>query len=111
MQSVVKNVSRHSWFSKLDLRSAYHQVPLLSDERKYTTFEAGSQLYQFKRIPVGLKNAVLCFQRVVNQIISDSKCEDTFAYLDDITVCGKMREEHDKNLLRFLNAALLERVI
>ena len=62
MQSVVKNVSRHCWFSKLDLRSAYHQVPLSSDERKYTAFEAGGQLYQFKRIPFGLKNAVSCFQ-------------------------------------------------
>ena len=42
---------------------------------------------------------------MVNQIISDYKCEGTFAYLDDITVCGKTREEHDKNLKQFLKAA------
>ena len=42
---------------------------------------------------------------MVNQIISDYNCEGTFAYLDDITVCGKTREEHDKNLKQFLKAA------
>ena len=34
----------------------------------------------------------------------DHNCKDTFAYLDDIRVCGKTREEHDKNLQTFLNA-------
>ena len=105
MQSVLRKVSRYTWFSKLDLQSAYHQVSLIPEERIYTGFEAVGQLYQFKRIPFGLKNAVPCFQRVVNQIISDYKCEGTFAYLDDITVCGKTREEHDKNLKQFLKAA------
>ena len=105
MQSVLRKVSRYTWFSKLDLQSAYHQVSLIPEERIYTGFEAVGQLYQFKRIPFGLKNAVPCFQRVVNQIISDYKCEGIFAYLDDITVCGKTREEHDKNLKQFLKAA------
>ena len=105
MRSVLRKVSHYTWFSKLDLRSAYHQVSLIPKERIYTEFEAIGQLYQFKRIPFVLKNAVPCFQRVINQIISDYKCEGTFAYLDDITVCGKTREEHDKNLKQFLKAA------
>ena len=79
----------------------YHQVSLIPEERIYSGFEAVGQLYQFKRIPFGLKNAVPCFQRVVNQIISDYKCKGTFAYLDDITVCVKTREEYDKNLNNF----------
>ena len=55
--------------------------------------------------PLGLKNAVPCFQRVVNEIISKYNCKGTYAYLDDITVCGKTREEHDENLKCFLTAA------
>ena len=55
-------------------------------------------------VPFGLKNAVPCFQRVVNQIIAKFKCEGTFAYLDDITVCGRTREEHEKKLEQFLQA-------
>jgi len=61
MQSVNHNVTRYKWYSCLDLRSAYHQVPLLPEERKYTVFEANGQLYQFRRIPFGLKNTFLVF--------------------------------------------------
>ena len=105
MQSVINNVTQYKWYSSLDLRSAYHQVPLLPEERKYTAFEADGQFYyQFKRNPFGLKNAVPCLQRVINDIIAAHGCKGTFAYLDDITVCGRTKEEHDENLKVFLNA-------
>ena len=105
VQSVIDKVSQYKYFSTLDLKNAYHQVMLLPEKRKFTAFEANGQLYQFKRLPFGLKNAVPCFQRVVNQIILKLDCQDTFAYLDDITVCGHTRKEHDTNLKKFLKAA------
>ena len=86
IRDIIQQVSQYQWFSILDLRSAYHEVPLLPEERKYTAFEAKGRLYQFKRVPFGLKNAVPCFQHVVNQIISKFNCKSTFAYLDDITL-------------------------
>jgi len=105
MQSVINNVTQYKWYSSLDLRSAYQQAPLLPEERKYTAFEANGQLYQLKRIPFGLKNVVSCFQRVINDIIAAHGCKGAFAYLDDITVCGRTKEEHNDNLMVFLNAA------
>jgi len=77
---------------------------LLPEERKFTAYEANGRLYQFKRIPFGLKNAVACIQRVIDDIIAAYDCKGTFAYLDDIAVCGKTKEEHDKNLKTFLKA-------
>ena len=47
---------------------------LLPEEQKYTAFEAGGHLFEFKRVPFGLKNAVPCFQRVINQIILTLEC-------------------------------------
>ena len=105
VQNIINEVSQYKWFPTLDLRSAYHQVLLLPEEKKYTAFEADGRLYQFKRVPFGLKNAVPCFQRIVNEIISKFECKGTFAYLDDITICGHTREEHDDNLKVFLKAA------
>jgi len=98
MQNIVNNMANYNWYSSLDLRSTYHQVPLLPEERKFSAFEANGRLYQFKRIAFGLKNAVACFQRVIDDIIAAYDCKGMFAYLDDITVCGKTKEEHDKNL-------------
>jgi len=105
MQTVANSVAQYNWFSSLDPKSAYHQVPILPEERLFTAFEADGQLYQFKRIPFELKNAVPCFQCVVNEIISKYNCKGTYAYLTDITACGRTREEHDENLKCFLNAA------
>ena len=45
------------------------------------------------------------FQRVIDAILQEHDCKATFAYLDDITVCGKTCEEHNYNLTAFLKAA------
>ena len=82
----------------MDLTSAYHQVELPSSDRLYTAFQADGSLWQWKRIPFGLTNAVPCFQRIVDDIIKSNGCEGTFAYLDNITVGGATQEDHDKSL-------------
>ncbi|KRX25486.1 Retrovirus-related Pol polyprotein from transposon gypsy [Trichinella nelsoni] len=66
--------------STIDLKSAYHQIPIPNDEKLYTAFEADGSLYQFTRIPFGVTN-------------------------DDVTVCGMSQDDHDKNLEQFLSSA------
>ena len=101
----VNNVAKFKIFSTLDLTSAYHQIELPNVDRLYTAFQADGSLWQWKRIPFGLMNAVPCFQRIVDDLIKDNECDATFAYLDNITVCGKDQAEHDKNLKKFLKVA------
>ena len=45
------------------------------------------------------------FQRVIDAILQEHDCKATFAYLDDITVCGKTRKEHDQNLTTFFEGS------
>ena len=71
IHDIIGKVSQYRWYSTLDLKIAYHQVMLLP-EQKYTAFEAGGHLYEFKRVPSALKNVVPCFQRVISQIILKS---------------------------------------
>ena len=104
IESIVSKVSKYDVFSTIDLKSAYHQIPLRDSDKPLTAFKAGGCLYQFRRIPFGVTNGVLCFQRVIDSIISKEKLRGVFAYLDDITVCGEDQEAHDKNLENFLNA-------
>lgn len=91
-------------FSTIDLRSAYHQVPIKQEDKSYTAFEACGRLYQFTRVPFGVTNGVACFQRIMDSFIEEEGLDGTYAYLDDVTICGKTQEEHDANLKRFLEA-------
>ena len=101
----VEKIAQYSYFSTVDLRSAYHQIPITPEERKYTAFEAGGRLYEFHRIPFGVTNGVACFQQILDDIIQAEGLQDTFAYVDDVTICGRDKEQHDSNLKRFLDAA------
>ena len=81
-----------------DLRSAYHQIPLQDGDKKYTAFESDGKLYNFVCMPFRITNGVAGFQRVIDSIIETEKLEGTFAYVDNITVCGVSQAEHDYNL-------------
>ena len=69
---------------------------------KHTAFEAAGQ---FTRMPFGIKNGVACFQRSTDEFIAEEELSKTYAYLDNITACGKTQKEHGHNLARFLAAA------
>jgi hypothetical protein len=105
ISELIRELARSKYFSRLDLASAYHQVTLREDEKLYTAFEANGGLYQFKRIPFGLTNAVAAFQRLISDFISQNRLARTYAYIDDVIVGGDTLEEHDRNLKAFLEAA------
>ena len=55
IDDMINNLSKYSVFFTFDLRSAYHQVELVPSERKFTAFEANRNLFEFTRIPFGVK--------------------------------------------------------
>ena len=63
----VNELAKYNVFSTFDLRSACHQIKIIESERKYTAFEANEKLYEFNRVPFGVKNRVAVFQRINSQ--------------------------------------------
>ncbi len=69
IDATVNKIAQYRVYSTIDLRSAYHQVPIKSDDNPYTAFDAagggggGGCLYQSTRIPFGVTNGVSYFQR------------------------------------------------
>lgn len=105
ISELVNKIAQYRIFSTIDLKSAYHQVPICKADQKYTAFEANNGLYHFLRIPFGVTNGVACFQRTMDNFIKEEKLTGVFPYLDDVTICGMNKEEHDSNLKKFIEAA------
>lgn len=101
----INNLAQYKVFSKIDLKSAYHQIPINEHDKPYTAFESDGKLFQFKRMPFGVTNGVSCFQRIMDDFVEEEKLADTFPFMDDITIGGRTQEEHDVNLKNFLEAA------
>jgi hypothetical protein len=95
IHDLVSKLAEYQIYSTLDLKSAYHQIPIREEEKAFTAFEGNGKLYQFCRVPFGVTNGVAAFQCTINDIIDHNNLKDTFAYVDNITIAGA---EHDSNL-------------
>ena len=101
IDDTVTKIAQYKVFSTNDLKSTYCQVPI-REEKKYTAFEANQRLFQFRRVPLGITNGAAAFQTTMDNFISEESLEDTFAYLDNITICGHDQAYHNRNLENFL---------
>lgn len=105
VDDILDKIATNKIFSTVDLRSAYHQVPLDPEDYQLTAFEACGTLYEFTRLPFGCTNAVAIFQRVLDNFIKRFNLKNTYAYIDDIIIGGATQAEHDLNLDAFMSAA------
>lgn len=102
-QDLLSEIHGNSVFSKIDLKDAYHSLSILSEERKYTAFEADGNLYEFTRLPFGVTNGTSAFGRAMKKVLHTLK--GTYNFLDDIFVVGKSQDEHDERLRAFFRRA------
>ena len=83
------------WFSTLDLKSGYWQVPISEQDKEKTAFRTSSrQLFEFNQVPFGLCNAPATYSRLMDQVLASLLWETCLFYLDGIIVFSSTWEEH-----------------
>jgi len=86
IEDILYQVSQSKWFSTLDLRSGYHQVPLDDDSIPKSAFTTHEGHFEYTVMPFGLSNAPRTFQRLMNRVFSGQIGQGLQLFLDDIAI-------------------------
>ncbi|GJW96491.1 putative reverse transcriptase domain-containing protein [Tanacetum coccineum] len=97
-------------FSKIDLRSGYHQLRIREEDIPKTAFRTRYGHFEFTVMPFGLTNAPTIFMDLMNRVCKMYLDKFVIMFIDDILIYSKSEKEHEvhlKNILELLKKAKL----
>ncbi|GKC63814.1 putative reverse transcriptase domain-containing protein [Tanacetum coccineum] len=86
------------FFSKIDLKSGYHQLRVHRDDIPKITFRTRYGHFEFTLMPFGLTNAPVVFMDLMNRVCRPYLDKFDIVFIDDILIYSKTREEHEMHL-------------
>ena len=103
IDTVLESLRGAKYFSSLDLKSGYYQIPIKKEDRIKTAFATDNETYCYNKMAMGLCNAASTFQRVMQSFLSPVLGRIAFVFLDDIIIFSETFEEHVNHLSEVFN--------
>ncbi|GJR65598.1 putative reverse transcriptase domain-containing protein [Tanacetum coccineum] len=102
IDDLVDQLHGSSVYSKIDLRSDYHQLRVREEDIPKTTFRTRYGHYEFQVMPFGLTNAPTVFMDLMNRVCKPYLDKFVIVFIDDILIYSKNKKEHEEHLKAIL---------
>nr|GEW06473.1 putative reverse transcriptase domain-containing protein [Tanacetum cinerariifolium] len=99
-----------SMYSKIDLRSGYHQLRIKEEDIPITTFRTRYGYFDFQMMPFGLTNTPAVFMDLMNRVCKPYHDKFVIVFINDILFYSKDEEEHEKHLKMIMELLKKERL-
>ncbi|CAF4163574.1 unnamed protein product [Rotaria magnacalcarata] len=93
-EELLHRLGGHRFYTKLDLKSGYFQLPIHETDKEKTAFITQDGLWEFNALPQGIMNGPPTFQRTMHNLLGYGRWDYVMVYLDDILIFSRSLHEH-----------------
>ena len=110
MDELFDRVHDAKFFTKIDLRTGFHQIRIAEGDTEKTAFRTRYGSYEYRVLPMGLCNAPSTFMKLMNDTFRDMLDKWVLVFLDDILIFSRTEQEHEEHLRQVLGRLRKERL-